>query len=77
MYFYRRRKREVKRKLVIEFIVVTDKQTNTANLTNQLQEKLEKLRSMNKSSNIWDLPVKGLNLTGAVEAIPGILLQDV
>ena len=74
MYFYRRKKREVKRKLVIEFIVVTDKQTSTTNLTNELKDKLG---NMNKTSKIWDLPVNDLNLNDAVEAIPGILLQDV
>ena len=54
---------------MIEFLVVTNNQTDTDSLNCGLQDTMD---NVNKSSIIWDIPVTTLILNGSVTAIPGI-----
>ena len=69
LHVFRTRKRDIERKLVIEFLAVTNNQTSTDNLTHSLQNMLD---NINKTSKIWDIPVTSLKLNHAVAALPGI-----
>ena len=67
---FRTRKRDIKRNLVIEFLVVANKHIDADSLSLGLQGTLN---NVNKSSYVRDIPVTALILNGSVAAIPGII----